>query len=84
MYIDAVGKPCVRDHISPPVPMTVAVTLPTFNYQATNGTIVLTWSAGSLQSAPTPAGSYSNVANAVNPYTVQPSNIQQFFRVIVP
>jgi hypothetical protein len=49
----------------------------------TNGQIVLTWPAGTLQSAPSPAGIYANVTGAASPYAVVPSGPQQYYRVKV-
>jgi len=47
------------------------------------GQVVLTWPAGTLQSASQVAGPYSNVPGATQPYTNILSGTQQFFRVKV-
>jgi hypothetical protein len=51
--------------------------------QTTNGTIVLTWSQGTLQSAPAITGSYTAVNGAASPYTLVPAAGQQYYRVKV-
>ena len=48
-----------------------------------NGQLVLTWTTGTLQSAPAVGGSYSDVIGAVSPYTLAPSLSQQYFRLKV-
>jgi hypothetical protein len=55
----------------------------TLQYQWVNGRIVLTWTAGILQSAPAATGPYMNVTGAANPYMVATSSPRQFFRVKV-
>ena len=51
--------------------------------QVVSGQLVLTWTSGILQSAPTVAGSYTNITGATSPYTLGPSGDQQYFRVKV-
>jgi hypothetical protein len=51
-----------------------------------NGTATLTWTGGgTLQSAPTVTGQWTNVAGAASPYTTPaPVTGIEFFRVTVP
>ncbi|HXI71717.1 MAG TPA: DUF2341 domain-containing protein [Verrucomicrobiae bacterium] len=53
------------------------------HWQAASGQLVLTWSAGTLQSASQVAGPYGNVPGATSPYTNTVSATQQFYRVKV-
>jgi hypothetical protein len=53
------------------------------HYQMNNGSMVLTWTTGMLQSATSVGGPYTNMPEAISPYPVTPSNDQQFFRVQV-
>ena len=55
----------------------------TLRYQVVSGQLVLAWTTGTLQSAPTVAGSYTNITGATSPYTLGPSGDQQYFRVKV-
>lgn len=55
----------------------------TLQCQATNGQVMLTWTAGKLQSAPAANGPYTNVTGAISPFVLAPSGGQQFFRVKV-
>jgi hypothetical protein len=55
----------------------------TLHGQLVNGQLVLTWTAGTLQSAPTAAGLYTDIISATSPYTLAPSSAQQDFRVRV-
>jgi hypothetical protein len=41
----------------------------------------LTWSTGTLQSAPTPAGPYTDLPTATSPWLITPINSQEFYRV---
>ena len=59
------------------------VPLVTLNAQRTNGSLVLTWSDGKLQQAPSVTGPYTNVTSATSPYTVPTTAPQSFFRVQV-
>lgn len=52
--------------------------------QMANGQLVLTWTSGVLQSATTVTGPYSDVSSATSPYTVTPSQSQQYFRLRMP
>lgn len=46
------------------------------------GTIILEWNGGgNLQSAPTVTGPWSNVAGAATPFSIAPSDPQQFYRI---
>lgn len=81
LYIDAIGKPCIRDHMSPPISFVPpAVTL---QLQRVGGQLMLTWTSGTLQSAPAVTGPYTDVPGASSPYMLAPSNGQQFFRIKV-
>ncbi len=53
------------------------------DFQVTGGALVLSWTnaAFSLQSASIVTGIYNTVSGAVSPYTVPPTNSQQFFRL---
>jgi hypothetical protein len=53
------------------------------NFQMSNGSMVLMWTTGMLQSASSVAGPYTDMPEAVSPYTVAPSDNQQFFRIKV-
>ena len=55
----------------------------TLHCQVVSGQLVLTWTTGTLQAAPTAAGPYTNIIGAPNPYTLVPSGGQQYFRVKV-
>jgi hypothetical protein len=55
----------------------------TLHWQMIGGQLVLSWSAGTLQSAPTALGFYADVTGATSPYTNSPSGPQQYFRVQV-
>ncbi|MGA2245110.1 MAG: hypothetical protein ABSH48_08930 [Verrucomicrobiota bacterium] len=47
------------------------------------GNVVITWATGTLQSAPSPSGPYSNVAGASSPYTNTVSGTMLFYRAQV-
>jgi uncharacterized repeat protein (TIGR03803 family) len=53
------------------------------NVQVSGGTLALSWtsSAFSLQSTSSLGGPFADVAGATSPYTVAPTNSQQFFRL---
>lgn len=53
----------------------------TLNIQNTNGDVILTWPAGTLQSAPAVTGPFTDLSGASSPYTLTPSSARQFFRV---
>ncbi|HWI55761.1 MAG TPA: DUF2341 domain-containing protein, partial [Bacillota bacterium] len=55
----------------------------TLNYRANNGQLVLTWTTGTLQSAPSVTGPYTDMTGAFSPYAVVPSSAQRYFRVRV-
>jgi hypothetical protein len=55
----------------------------TLHWQAGNGQVVLTWTVGTLQSAPSVTGPYTDMTGVPSPYTLAPSNAQQYFRVKV-
>jgi hypothetical protein len=61
----------------------VALAPVTLQSQLINGQLVLKWTAGSLQSAPSLSGPYTDVPSASSPYTNTPSQAQQYFRVRV-
>jgi hypothetical protein len=50
-------------------------------HTAPNATLI--WSPGTLQSAPTVTGPYTDVSGASSPYTVAPANAQTYYRVKV-
>jgi hypothetical protein len=47
------------------------------------GKLVLTWPQGTLQSAGTVTGTYTDITGATSPYTNAISGAQQYFRVRV-
>jgi hypothetical protein len=53
----------------------------TLECQQAGGQIVLTWAAGTLQSAPSVSGPYVDITGASSPFAFVPSNGQQYFRV---
>jgi hypothetical protein len=55
----------------------------TLHCQVVGGQLVLTWTAGTLQSAPTPAGPYTDIPGASSPFSLVPSSAQQYFCVRV-
>jgi hypothetical protein len=64
---------------------TVATTIPTvtITIQPSGTNLVLTWPSGTLQQSDTLTGPYTNVSNAISPYTASPAATQQFYRVHV-
>ena len=84
LYVDAVGKPCIRNHMSPAASYAaVAPPIVTLSIQYSNGQIILTWPAGTLQSAPAVTGPYTDVTDAASPYTLAPPDAQKYFRIRV-
>ena len=63
--------------------VTAATPTPTLSVQRSpTGNVTITWSAGTLLSAPTIQGTYTPVQNAVSPYVVTPSGAgTTFYRV---
>lgn len=61
----------------------VSSTAVKLNVQLIGGKLVLTWPQGTLQSAGTVAGTYSDITSATSPYTNAISGAQQYFRVRV-
>jgi hypothetical protein len=55
----------------------------TLTIQLLTNRVELIWPSGALQSASQVAGPYTNVTNAVSPFTLMPSASPQFFRVKV-
>jgi hypothetical protein len=49
--------------------------------QSSGGNIMLDWSTGTLQSSTNVVGPYMDITGAPNPYTVPPTNAQEFFRI---
>jgi hypothetical protein len=84
LYVDAIGKPCIRNHLSAAVAYQ-AVTPPivTLAIQYTNSDVILTWPMGTLQSAPAVTGPYTDMPDIASPYPLTPSDAQQYFRVRV-
>ena len=62
---------------------TIVPAVVTLYCQVTSGQAVLTWSAGTLQSASQVGGPYSDIPGASPPYTNGISGTQQFYRVKV-
>jgi hypothetical protein len=61
---------------------TYGAIVPVLQYQSLgNGQVLLTWTTGTLQSAPALSGPYTDVPGAVSPYAVIPSGDRQFFRI---
>ena len=46
-----------------------------------SGKITLAWSAGALQQADTPMGTFHDVAGATSPYTIPAVGLAQFYRL---
>ena len=61
----------------------LALPLPVLNIQSLSNAVVLTWtnSAPSLSAAPDVNGLYTNIPNAVSPYTNAITDAQKFFRL---
>jgi hypothetical protein len=57
---------------------------PLFTIAKSGANVVLTWSAGVLQSATTANGTYANVPGATSPYTTAASLAATYYRVHVP
>lgn len=55
----------------------------TLHCQWISGQLVLTWTTGTLQSAPEITGPYTDISGATNSYTFVPSLARQYFRVRV-
>jgi hypothetical protein len=51
--------------------------------QLVNSQLVLSWPVGTLQSAPTTTGPYTDLTGVTSPYTNTPAAAQQYFRVKV-
>jgi hypothetical protein len=51
--------------------------------QKSGNSVSLIWSPGTLQSATTVSGPYSDIPGAAAPYTITPSGAQQYYRVRV-
>jgi hypothetical protein len=56
----------------------------TLQIQSVGGQVVLTWTTGTLQSAPASTGPYSDKSGATSPFTLGPTDDQQYFRVRLP
>jgi len=55
---------------------------PVLSITATGGSLLqLNWSSGTLQGATNAAGPFSDISDAVAPYTVSATNAQQFYRL---
>jgi beta-glucanase (GH16 family) len=68
---------------SSPAGMTTVAVNPVLplSFQAGAGTITLSWEGGTLQMATNMSGPWSNVSNATNPWPVQMTEPQEFYRV---
>jgi hypothetical protein len=60
---------------------TIAPAVVNLQFQQTNGQVLLTWTTGTLQSAPAVNGPYTDLAGAADPYPAVPSGPQKYFRV---
>lgn len=54
---------------------------PELAYRRSGDKLVLGWSMGTLESAPTVSGAWTNVPAASSPYTNTPTAPQQYFRL---
>jgi Concanavalin A-like lectin/glucanases superfamily/Domain of unknown function (DUF2341) len=61
----------------------IAPAVVTMHCELVGGQVVLTWTHGTLQSAPSATGPYTDVSGAVSPYTAGAAVGQQYFRVRV-
>jgi len=67
---------------SAPATVTVTVNPPaTVSFQALNGSLILDWPYGTLQSATNVTGPWNDMIVAMSPYTNVPSQSQEFFRI---
>ena len=57
---------------------------PVVSLQPSGSNFMLSWPAGTLQTATNPGGMWYDLIGATNPYTVMPTNPQQFYRTRVP
>jgi hypothetical protein len=57
-----------------------------FNYHASGGNLVISWSQGVLQSSSQINGTFTNITSATSPYSVPigASGSQQFYRLRIP
>jgi hypothetical protein len=55
----------------------------TLRFQRAGGQLVLTWTGGTLQSAPAITGPYTDMTGVSSPYPLAPSGSQEYFRVKV-
>jgi beta-glucanase (GH16 family) len=70
---------------SPPATITVTVNQPpSIAVGFSNGNAVLSWPAGTLQSATNLPGPWQDVAGATSPYTNSPTLPQEFYRLRLP
>ncbi len=54
---------------------------PSLTIERSGTNVILTWNVGSLQSADTVDGTYSNVAGATSPYTTAATSTAKFYRI---
>ena len=67
---------------SAPATVTVTVNPPaTVSVQALNGSLILDWPYGTLQSATNVTGPWNDIIGAMPPYTNAPDQSQEFFRI---
>ncbi len=71
------GRLDVYGLLAPAKPVSVTV-------QLQGKQVQLSWPAGTLQSAGQVTGLYTNITTATSPYTLSPTNAEQFFRVKSP
>jgi len=57
---------------------------PRLSIQASGAKVTLTWPTGTLQTATSLLGTWSNISNATSPYTVPAAVPHQFYRLRVP
>jgi len=62
-----------QNYVAPPVPPGVLIA-------RQGGLLQLTWTAGELESAPTPMGPWTRMTGAQSPLQIAPTNGQRFFR----
>jgi len=67
---------------SAPATVTVSVNPPaTVSVEALNGSLILNWPYGTLQSATNVTGPWNDIIGAMPPYTNAPGQSQEFFRI---
>jgi hypothetical protein len=67
--------------VSSSVATVTGLSITSISLDASGGQLQLSWPAGILQSAPNVYGPYADIPSAISPYSVSPTNTQQFFRI---